>query len=127
MEEIKDDMFLGASPLIFKRAEELRTKMTKAELILWNVLKKKRLNGYKFRRQHPILRYVLDFYCHQKKLGVELDGKIHNNQKLYDGDRTNNLKFYDVKTIRFTNEEIFNNLEEVKSKILLELNNRNIE
>ncbi len=119
--ELKDNMFLNASPYIFKRAEELRKNMTKTEKILWNELRKNKLKGYRFRRQHPILRYILDFYCHHKKLGIEIDGNIHNNQKFYDDDRTTNLMHYDIKIIRFSNNEILNNLEKVKKKILLEL------
>ncbi|MGE5357300.1 MAG: endonuclease domain-containing protein [Deltaproteobacteria bacterium] len=119
----KNDMFLGANPLIFQRAEVLRKKVTEAEKILWEVLKTKKLNGYKFRRQHPILKFILDFYCHESKLGIEIDGQVHNSkeQRFYDEDRTDILKEYGIKIIRFHNNEIIENLEVVKLKILSEL------
>lgn len=123
MSDNKNDMFLGASPLIFHRAEVLRKKMTEAEKILWEVLKTKKLRGFKFRRQHPILKFILDFYCHESKLGIEIDGQVHNSkeQRFYDEDRTEILKEYDIKIIRFHNNEIIENLEVVKLKILSEL------
>ena len=123
MSDKKNDMFLGANPLIFQRAEVLRKKMTEAEKILWEVLKTKKLSGYKFRRQHPILKFILDFYCHESKLGIEIDGQVHNSkeQRFYDEDRTDILKEYGIKIIRFHNNEIIENLEVVKLKILSEL------
>jgi very-short-patch-repair endonuclease len=123
MDKNKNDMFLGASPLIFQRAEELRKKMTEAEKKLWEILKNKQNGGYKFRRQHPILKFILDFYCHEVKLGIEIDGQTHNSkgQKFYDDDRTEILKEYGIKIIRFQNDDIIANLEEVKLKILSEL------
>ena len=114
----KIGMHLGASAHKFRFAAELRERMTPAELKLWEHLRKKQLGGYKFRRQHPAGRFVLDFYCHQKKLGVELDGKIHDNQKEYDLARTQTLEEYGLTIIRFKNEEVFNELETVLSTIL---------
>ena len=70
------DMHYSAHPLIFQKAEELRNRMTPPEEILWNYLRKNTL-GYKFRRQHPLLMYVADFYCHQLRLIIEIDGNIH--------------------------------------------------
>lgn len=121
----KEDMFLGASPIIFFRARMLRIQMTEAEKLLWEELKDKKLNGCKFRRQHPILKFVLDFYCHGKKLAIELDGGIHKNtyQSFYDKDRTENLNDFGIKVIRFQNEEIINDIEGVKKKIIKELEN----
>ena len=74
---MKENMFYGASHLIFKRAEELRNRMTSAEEILWKHI---HINEWKlkFRRQHPIWNYVVDFYCHGIKLVIELDGGIHD-------------------------------------------------
>src|SRR6185369_13752956 len=70
------NMFYGANHAIFQRAQELRSTMTTAEEILWNVL---RINNWKlkFRRQHPVANYVVDFYCHRIRLVIELDGAIH--------------------------------------------------
>lgn len=69
-------MFYGAGPLIFQKAEALRDRSTQVEDVLWGYLSGSQL-GVKFRRQHPASMYVLDFYCHECKLAVELDGSIH--------------------------------------------------
>ncbi len=121
-----NNMYLGASPEIFRRARLLRKNMTKAEKLLWNELKDRKLGGYKFRAQHPILKFVLDFYCHSCKLGIEIDGEVHNSkpQSLYDEDRTDNLNNYNIKVIRFKNEDIYYNIDSVKKKILDECNKR---
>ena len=81
---------LGSNGKIFSNAMELRRTMTEAEIILWNELRNKKLNGYKFRRQHPIKNYVADFYCHEARLVVEVDGEIHKDEstKEYDEKRT---------------------------------------
>ena len=119
-------MYLGASPEIFERAKALRKKMTKAEKLLWEELRNKQLGGYKFRNQHPILKFVLDFYCHNCRLGIEVDGESHdsNGQQFYDQDRTEILSEYDIKVLRFRNEEVFTNIDAVKRKILIECKKR---
>ncbi len=119
----KDTMHFGASPAIFKVARELRQKMTLAEKILWEELRDKRCEGIKFRNQHPVLRYVLDFYCHQYRLGIELDGGVHNtkSQVVYDEDRTKNISECGLRIIRFKNSEVIENVEEVINKILEKL------
>ena len=101
-----NNMYFGASALIFKRAKELRKKMTKAELVLWEELKGRKIGGFKFRAQHPISKYILDFYCHEKKIGIELDGEIHSTKarEFYDMDRSDNLEELGIKIIRFKNE-----------------------
>lgn len=77
---MKENMFYGAGSLIFKRVVELRNRMTHAEQILWDEL---RINEWKlkFRRQHPISLYIVDFYCHRLKLVIEVDGSIHDNEE----------------------------------------------
>jgi len=77
---MKENMFYGASPLIFKRAEELRNRLTVTEEKLWNEIK---INEWhlKFRRQHPIANYIADFYCHGVRLIIELDGGIHDGEE----------------------------------------------
>src|SRR6266496_3811462 len=115
---MKENMFYGASHLIFKRAEELRNKMTSAEEILWRHI---HINQWhlKFRRQHPIANYVADFYCHAIKLVIEIDGGIHEVEevKIYDELREKNMKALGLTVLRFKNEEIFNNIKTVLSKI----------
>ena len=102
-------MHYGAHPLIFRKAAELRNKMTFAEGLLWNYLKANEW-GYKFRRQHPLFMYVADFYCHQLKLIIEIDGSIHELEdvKRNDAIRENHLKNLGLKIIRFKNEEVIN-------------------
>src|SRR5881394_4595390 len=86
-------MFYGASNLIFQRAEELRNTMTPAEEIIWKAI---HINEWKlkFRRQHPIANYVVDFYCHPIKLVIEVDGGIHETEdvKKNDEEREKYLK-----------------------------------
>jgi very-short-patch-repair endonuclease len=115
----KDRMHLNAKPSTFRHAIKLRTKTTPAEKILWMALRNKLLNGLKFRRQHPISRYVLDFYCHRARLGIELDGGYHEekSQKLYDLDRTENLALYDIEIIRFKNENVIDDLQKTLKTI----------
>jgi very-short-patch-repair endonuclease len=115
----KPAMFYGASPFIFEKARELRKSMTESEQLLWQHLKKRQLNGYKFRRQHPMAKFIADFYCHSVKLVIEVDGGIHRikDRKEYDILRTNELDQLGVTVIRFTNEEVENNIELVLKKI----------
>jgi len=108
-----EKMHLNAKPSTFRNAAKLRREMTQAEKILWKALRNRQLGGLKFRRQHPISRYILDFYCHSAKLGIELDGKYHDekSQQLYDVDRTENLALYDIQIIRFKSGDILNDLK----------------
>ncbi len=117
-------MHRGASHYLFQNARELREKMTLAECILWEELKMKKLDGFKFRRQHPIGIHILDFYCHHKKLGVELNGGYHDdeNQKELDRIRTKILNRQNIKIIRFKNEAVINQLDSVLREVKTELN-----
>ena len=112
-------MHLGASPGIFRMAFHLRKNQTKAERILWEYLRNRQMEGCKFRRQHSMDRYVLDFYCNELILGIEADGEYHEDpvQKFYDDDRTENLENQDVRILRFPNEMIYHHVEEVLFKI----------
>jgi very-short-patch-repair endonuclease len=116
------DFYYGARPHLFDKAKELRLNMTKAEEVLWEKLRKKQIDGNIFRRQHPIDRFIADFYCHNAKLVIEVDGEIHENQKEYDIGRTEELNDLGLQVIRFTNEEVLNNIELVIKKIRIELN-----
>lgn len=99
-----------------KRSRQLRKNMTPAERILWVELRKRRLSGFKFLRQAGKLWFILDFYCAEKLLAVELDGRGH--RKGYDDWRDRNLLEYEmIKVIRFKNEEVYQNLPEVLTKI----------
>jgi very-short-patch-repair endonuclease len=122
-------MFFGAKPDIFEKAAILRENMTEAEKLLWEKLKDRRLFHYKFRRQHPIDIFIVDFYCHPIRLVVEIDGGYHLNseQKEYDIGRSAELENWELKIIRFANNEIFKNLDNVVAKIQKEIVQRDVE
>jgi very-short-patch-repair endonuclease len=103
-----------------ENAKELRREMTPAEKILWKHLKGNKLNGLHFRRQQIVHGYFADFYCHQHELIVELDGGIHEPQKEYDAEREDYLIGLGFRIIRFTNDEITQDLKDVLKKIVEE-------
>ena len=111
-----------ATAIIFQNASILRSKMTETESILWEHLKGKSL-GYKFRRQHPINMYILDFYCHEKRLSVELDGFYHTTKEQIkkDTERTAYLNSVGIIELRFTNSYVLKDIEIVINKINNEL------
>ena len=106
-------------PLILARARELRRPLTPAGATLWEGLRRKQLYGLKFRRQHPIFRFVVDFFCNQHKLVVEVDGAHHAEpeQQAYDEVRTEWLEQRGYRVIRFTNREVSSNIEGVLQEI----------
>ena len=103
-------MFAGAPIWLFSFAKELRAKPSPAEEHLWKYLSKNQCCGLRFRRQHPLLYFIADFYCHEIKLVVEVDGDIHliPEQFQYDESRTQELVAKGITVIRFTNEAILN-------------------
>lgn len=105
------NMFYGALPIHFELANQLRNHQTKAESFLWDHLHI--IKGIRFKRQHPILYFIADFYCHKAKLIVEVDGEYHNipEQYLYDKNRDNELNELGLKVIRFTNEQVLFEIE----------------
>ena len=113
--------FISVSTDLLKKARELRQNLTKAEEFLWEILRNRQLNNLKFRRQHPLEEgYILDFYCHEAKLGIELDGGYHNQkqQKNYDTIRSIDIGLaYEIKIIRFSNEDILNRIDFVLNEI----------
>ncbi|MBX7140415.1 MAG: endonuclease domain-containing protein [Chitinophagales bacterium] len=113
-----EDMFFDATPKIFELARKLRMQTTPAEEHLWNYLSKNQL-GVRFKRQHPINKFIADFYCHPLKLVIEIDGGIHNDaeQKEYDIGRSEELEKFGITVIRFTNDEVINDSETVLKKI----------
>ena len=110
-----DNMWKGASPKIFSNAKKLRESATEAEEKFWLAVKSNQIEGFKFRRQHPLSFYIADFYCHALKLVIEIDGGYHltEEQQLLDEERTKNIEFQGLKVIRFTNEEVLMQLPEV--------------
>jgi very-short-patch-repair endonuclease len=112
---IKYPMYYGATPDVFKKAKELRRYETEAEKRLWAKLCRNQILGLQFRRQHPINRFIVDFYCVRVKLVIEVDGKIHDipENRVYDIGRSQILNDFEITVIRFTNEMIIGDLENV--------------
>ena len=98
-------------------ARQLRTNQTDAENLLWSHLRAHRLSGLKFRRQQPIGLYVVDFFCPEKRLIVELDGGQHQDRAGYDADRDIWLKSSGYTVLRYWNNEVMENLEGVLEDI----------
>ena len=113
---VERKMFYNASPEIFRKAELLRSNMTEAEKRLWEKLRNSQL-GLRFKAQHPIDQFIVDFYCHKAKLVIEIDGEIHIQQREYDLGREYELKKFDLKIIRFTNDEVLSNIDKVINRI----------
>jgi len=100
------------------KAKELRKNLTDAERALWQQLRAHRLVGYKFRRQQPVGRYIVDFVCFEKQVIVELDGGQHAEQVAYDAERTAWLQSRGFRVLRFWNHEALQNLEAVTEAVL---------
>jgi len=118
-ESYNDNLHKEAIGKLYQYGRELRQESTEAEKLLWEELRNRKLKGLKFRRQHPIDTFVLDFYCHERKLAIELDGSIHDGKlnKEYDEARTAMLGGLGIYTLRFRNDEVINNIESVLRKI----------
>ena len=114
-----EGMWKGAPSDSFTKAQFLRRNETKAEKLLWEKLRNNQLGGLKFRRQHPVNIYIADFYCHKFKLIIELDGDYHNQeeQKQKDEVRTEVLRLNGLKIIRFKNEEVEQDINQVLTTI----------
>ncbi len=102
--------------VLAQQAKNMRKVSTSAEQLLWNEIRNSKL-GYKFRRQHVIDQFIVDFYCLEKSLVVEVDGGIHKNQQERDAARKQILATLGCKIIRFTNDEIFYHLNDVLQTI----------
>jgi very-short-patch-repair endonuclease len=106
-------------PELLRRCRELRRTATDAENLLWQLLRNRQLAGAKFRRQHPLRGYILDFYCHDARLTVELDGSGHAEptQAAYDAERTRILQAEGVRVLRFWNNEVLQRTTDVLEAI----------
>ena len=111
-------MHYGATMEIFQIAERLRRDMTAPEKIIWDKVCKNQL-GVRIRRQHPIWKFIADFYCHEVKLVIEIDGGIHlsSENKEYDISRDAILKEFKINILRFNNDEVINEPDLVIEKI----------
>ena len=112
-------MFFGAKAELFTLALQMRKNPTEAERAMWKILRKFRHSGFAFRRQHPIEFYIADFYCHNLRLVIEVDGEIHTEKEIqsHDEGRTGELERFGIKVIRFTNSQILNECDLVVEKI----------
>jgi very-short-patch-repair endonuclease len=108
----------GTTPEIISAARQLRQHLTPAEKTLWQALKNRQLQGLRFRSQHPIASFIVDFYCPQHRFIIELDGGIHNQQVEYDTARTEKLNQLGYRVIRFRNQEVLSHLPLVLLQIV---------
>lgn len=106
-------------PWLKKIARKLRNNSTKSEIKLWNDLKGRKMMGYDFHRQKPLKRYIVDFYCRELDLVIELDGFSHFHSESFDKDRIRQeeLEKLDLTVLRFEDEEVFDNYENVLRSI----------
>jgi very-short-patch-repair endonuclease len=116
-------MFYGAGNKTFEYATQLRKNMTPTERILWKELRNRKIFKSKFRRQHPVGNFIVDFYCHEFKLVIEVDGEIHLDEIImaHDAGRSQMLENLGLTVLRFSNEEVYTELEYVKKEILKHL------
>lgn len=101
-----------------KQAKKMRKEMTVAERVFWEYVRKRRFPGLRFRRQQVIEGFIVDFYCAKLRTVIEIDGEIHNTRKEYDEKRDAILKGLGLRILRFTNEEVLNNVEEVVREVV---------
>jgi very-short-patch-repair endonuclease len=115
-----DDKFLYNNKTLRERRRELRSRQTETEKILWEYISKNKIKSLRFLRQYSIGPYILDFYCPKIRLGIELDGGVHDKKetKLYDKDREKYLRGLDVSVIRFWNNDVLKNTKAVLDKLL---------
>lgn len=107
----------GTNQEIEEAARRLRRELTPAESILWQALRGRQLEGLKFRCQHPVGRFIVDFYCPSAKLVIEVDGGIHDQQQAYDQARTEKLEAFGYRVLRFTNDQVMKDLSAVLEQI----------
>ena len=109
---------------IRQQAKHLRKNSTDAEKFLWTHIRNRQLEGWKFRRQTPVGKYIVDFACAELRLVVEIDGGQHSEQVLYDLGRTRYLQSKGYKVVRFWNNEVLGNIEGVLESLTLTLSQR---
>ncbi|MGB7292739.1 MAG: endonuclease domain-containing protein [Thermodesulfobacteriota bacterium] len=107
--------------MLVNRARNLRKNPTEAERKLWAHLRLRQIGGYKFRRQHPLGPFIVDFVCIEKRLIVEVDGGQHDEKRFYDAKRNEWLEEREFKVIRFWNNEVLRDIEIVTEVIANEL------
>lgn len=120
---IKNFKFIPYNKNLVLRARELRKSTTDAEKVFWHrVLKNKKFKNLKFTRQKPLGDFIADFYCAKLGIVIEIDGDIHKENKIRDKERDNIiLRKFNIKVIRYNNNEILNNLERVTEDLIKKL------
>jgi very-short-patch-repair endonuclease len=115
--------YFGAGPELLRIAADLRKSMTPAEKVLWKKLRDKNVKGFRFRRQHPISDFIVDFFCYDSMLVIEIDGDVHDEvyQNERDIQRTRLMRNLGIREIRFRNEEVLYHIDHVISEIKDEL------
>ncbi len=108
----KRNVIIPYNPELKVKARILRKNTTLPEVILWQSIKNNVL-GVQFHRQVPMLKYIVDFYCHEIGLAIEIDGGSHDHQFLYDAKRQGEIEKYGVTFLRFTNQEVKSEIQEV--------------
>jgi very-short-patch-repair endonuclease len=108
LESYNSNLHKNAYAKLYEYAKELRQHATDAEQLLWDQIKNRKLAGLKFRRQHAISKFIADFYCHEKKLVVEIDGSVHELAEVKEKDdrKEDWFKELGLKTIRFSNKQV---------------------
>jgi very-short-patch-repair endonuclease len=124
-DEFRKTMTTTTAQIAKELARELRKRETPAEAILWEQLRNRKFLGKKFLRQHPLLFeymgrrtfFIADFYCHERRLVIEVDGKNHDYQKDYDELRTQVIDSLGISVVRVRNEDIENNIDQVLKRM----------
>ena len=101
-----------------EKSKHLRKNSTLTEVILWNELKGKKIMGYQFRRQVPMLKFIVYFYCRDLQLVIEIDGPVHKLQKRYDEKRQSELEQVGLNFLRIPDWEVKENMQQVLDKII---------
>ena len=109
--------FLKYNPALKEKARELRNNSTKTEILLWKFLKGKQLRGYDFHRQKPIDEFIVDFFCPELMLAIEIDGVSHIGNEEYDKERQSKLEKLGIRFLRFKDDDVFYNCDFVMKEI----------
>ena len=115
---MKPHRIRGTPENVQEMARELRHNQTKAEALLWEKLRDRRVGGLKIRRQHLLGPFIADFYCAAHRLVIEIDGEIHSYQRQQDEHRTDQFEALGYRVIRFRNQEVEQDMEGVLKKII---------
>jgi very-short-patch-repair endonuclease len=103
---------------LYERAREFRSNPTRAERLLWQALRNRKLSGFKFRRQYRLGPFIVDFYCFESRLVLELDGRVHQNQADYDRERSRYLQERGLYAFRIANNEVESDVDKALESIL---------